>query len=79
MVKIYIKYYKKMKNWIDRLLDFSLVRWVINKNKKTKEKGYYLLVTTQDKNYLFTSAEVKKAEERAKKNPEDNFEEADFV
>jgi hypothetical protein len=68
-----------MKLFLKKLLDFSLVRWVANKDKERNEKNRYLLVSVDDGDYLFTQAEVVKAKERALKNPEDNFEEANFI
>jgi general stress protein 26 len=68
-----------MKLFLTKLLDFSLVRWVVNKKKGGNEKSRYLLVSHDDGDYLFTQAEASKAKERAKKNPEDNFKSAKFI
>jgi len=64
-----------------RLFDFSLVRWVVNKEKKyhLENDRYLLVVCTDGNNYLFTHNEVSNARERALKNPEDNFETAKYI
>ena len=64
---------------LKKLLDFSLVRWVENTKKKPSASNRYLLVSFDGGECLFTQAEVTKAKERAKKNPEDTFEEATFI
>jgi hypothetical protein len=68
-----------MKLFLKKLFDFSLVRWVVNKDKDWNEKNRYLLVSHDDGDYLFTQAEIAKAKERARKNPEDNFKSAKFI
>lgn len=67
--------------FIKRLFDFSLVRWVKNKDiKHHREDSYYMLVVTTDGNqYLFTKEQVASAKERALKNPEDTLENAEFI
>jgi hypothetical protein len=51
--------------------DFPIVKWIENKNKTYREGKIYMLVDDVSGKYLFTSAEAKKAQKRATKNPED--------
>jgi hypothetical protein len=68
-----------MKIFLTKLLDFSLVRWVANKDKEWNEKNRYLLVSFDGEDYLFTQAELTKAKNRAIKNPEDTLKTAKFI
>jgi heat shock protein HspQ len=70
-----------MKMFIERLFDLSIVKWVINKNRKHhREKPMYMLVVTNEgDSYLFTKNQVAEARERALRNPEDSLTSADYI
>lgn len=67
--------------FLKRLFDFSLVRWVNNKDRTHhRENPYYMLVVTRDnQQYLFTKDQVSDAKERALRNPEDTLKTADYI
>ena len=64
---------------LKKLFDFSLVRWVKNKDALPTANNRYLLVSCRSGDYLFTQSEIAKAKKRAVKNPEDNFENAELI
>ena len=71
--------------FISGLFFGSLIAWVLfkildpkiifkeveNKNKKPTSDDKYWLLETPDDSYLFTEEQLKRAKERAEKNPED--------
>lgn len=50
---------------------FPFVRFVENKEKKTKADSYYMHVYANGDNFLFTKEQLTVAKRRATKNPED--------
>lgn len=66
---------------LKKLLDFSLVRWVENTEKKShlEDDKYLLVVTNGDIEYLFTDTQVKEARLRALEQPEDGLNTAKII
>ena len=53
---------------------YAYIQSVTNSGKRTSARGQYIQLVTEDsKVYFFTLSDMKKAKERANKNPEDVY------